>query len=75
MSRDIYNVVEFYKSGSTQPFRRRTGVFNCPRAGESLNVSGVTGTVVTVNWNLDYEGLPHEQWRCNIYVDQIDVQP
>lgn len=65
---DVYNVTEFYISGRTRPFFRRSGIFNTPRVGESLNVAGVTGDVVTVTWNLDYYEEAHEQWRCNIYV-------
>lgn len=65
---DIYNVIEFYRSGETRPFARRTGVIHIPSVGDTVDAFGVTGAVVTVNWNMDYQGKPDEQWRCNIYI-------
>ena len=63
-----YNVFEFYRSGETKPFFRSRNIFNIPRVGEEIDIYDVQGIVSTVTWNLDYPILPHEQWRCNIYI-------
>ena len=72
MSRDLYHITEFYLTGTTQPFTRRHGIMTHPRVGEDVDVRGVSGRVVAVNWNLDYADRPHEQWRCNVYIDACD---
>lgn len=64
-------VVEFYLSGETKAFARLAGVFNLPQPGETIEIHGVMGAVVTRTWNLDYAGAHHEQWRCNIYMQPL----
>ena len=61
-------VAEFYLSGETKAFARMVGVLNLPLPGETVAIHNVMGTVVTRTWNLDYAGAPHEQCRCNIYI-------
>lgn len=70
MKPDLYHVTEFYRTGEKRPFCRRSGIFSHPAVGDTLDVSGVSGEVVTVNWNLDCAGTSDEQWRCNIYVKE-----
>jgi len=65
---ELYQVVEFYLSGTSKPFLRRTGITNIPRVGDSVDARGITGDVVAVTWNLDYAEAPHENWRCNIFI-------
>lgn len=65
---DTFHVVEFYRTGETRPFARRNGVLTIPAVGHGVDVFGVSGEVVTVNWNMDYAGRADEQWRCNIYI-------
>lgn len=65
---------EFYISGETKLFARLVGLFSLPQVGESVAIHNVIGTVVTRTWNLDYAGMPHEQWRCNIYIQPLEKE-
>lgn len=66
--RDMYNIIEFYRSGEARPFARRNGLLNVPAVGHGIDAFGVRGVVAQVNWNMDYAGQDHEQWRCNVYI-------
>jgi hypothetical protein len=68
MASELYHVTEFYRSGEKLPFCRRSSILAHPSVGDQLDVSGVAGKIVAVNWNLDYCGRPDEQWRCNIFI-------
>lgn len=72
MTQDIYHVTEFYRTGETRPFSRRSGITAHPSVGDTIDAFGVSGEVVSVNWNMDYAGRPDEQWRCNIYVKPFE---
>lgn len=69
---DTFHVVEFYRSGENRPFSRRNGILNIPRVGDAIDAFGFRGVVSSVTWNMDYEGKPDEQWRCNVYLKERD---
>ncbi len=67
---DPRHVMEFYRSGTTKRFCIRFGITMAPRVGDGICVVGVMGKVVAVNWNLDYDDRPHQEWRCNVYIEE-----